>query len=77
MGIYLTPEFQDERRKARINDKILCKAAKSFLRDCMAINLAVIHTKSGLDYRALGHRMVRAASFSSIMATTCIFLICI
>lgn len=29
MGIYLTPEFQDERRKARINDKILCKAAKS------------------------------------------------
>lgn len=29
MGIYLTPEFQEERRHARINDKILCKAAKS------------------------------------------------
>ncbi|HAU5564326.1 TPA: type II toxin-antitoxin system RelE/ParE family toxin [Serratia fonticola] len=29
MGIYLTPEFQEERRHAHINDKILCKAAKS------------------------------------------------
>jgi len=29
MGIYLTPEFQEERCNARINDKILCKAAKS------------------------------------------------
>lgn len=29
MGIYLTPEFQEERLKARTNDKILCKAAMS------------------------------------------------
>lgn len=35
MVIYLTPEFQEERCNARINDKILCKAAKSILRDYM------------------------------------------
>ena len=29
MDINLTPEFEDERKKARISDKILCKAAKA------------------------------------------------
>jgi len=29
MGIYLTPEFEEDRLKARINDKTLCKAAKA------------------------------------------------
>jgi len=29
MGIYLTPEFEQERKNARINDKILCKAARA------------------------------------------------
>lgn len=31
MGIYLTPEFEEDRKKARISDKILCKAAKAIL----------------------------------------------
>ncbi|EBQ7118552.1 hypothetical protein AIW12_25235 [Salmonella enterica] len=29
VGIYLTPEFEEERQKARINNAILCKAAKA------------------------------------------------
>jgi len=29
MGIYLTPEFEAERRNARVSDKILCRAAKT------------------------------------------------
>ena len=29
MGIYLTPEFEAERRSARVSDKILCRAAKT------------------------------------------------
>lgn len=29
MGIYLTPEFENDRKKARISDSILCKAAKA------------------------------------------------
>lgn len=31
MGIYLTPEFEEERLRARINNKILCKAAKAVM----------------------------------------------
>jgi hypothetical protein len=31
MGVYLTPEFEQERQKAHISDKILCKAAKAIL----------------------------------------------
>lgn len=31
MGIYLTPEFEEDRQKARINNKILCKASKAIL----------------------------------------------
>ena len=31
MGIYLTPEFEEDRKTARISDKILCKAAKAIL----------------------------------------------
>ncbi|MEG0199011.1 MAG: hypothetical protein RR676_18000 [Acinetobacter sp.] len=29
MGIYLTPEFETERQKARISNAMLCKAAKA------------------------------------------------
>ena len=31
MGIYLTPEFEQDRKNARINDKILCKAARAII----------------------------------------------
>lgn len=31
MGIYLTPEFEEARRNARISNKILCKAAKAII----------------------------------------------
>lgn len=31
MGIYLTPEFEAERKDARISNTILCKAAKAII----------------------------------------------
>lgn len=54
MGIYLTPEFDELRKNARINDKALCKAAKAIFSGLPGDHLGKYTWKKRLPVPGLG-----------------------
>lgn len=54
MGIYLTPEFQDGRSKARITDTVLCKAARSIFAGLYGDHLGRFTYKKRLGLPGVG-----------------------
>ncbi|WP_235424173.1 type II toxin-antitoxin system RelE/ParE family toxin [Citrobacter koseri] len=54
MGIYLTPEFDGQRKDARINDKTLCKAAKAIFDGLPGDHLGKFTWKKRLAVPGLG-----------------------
>jgi hypothetical protein len=56
MGIYLTPEFEEDRTKARISDTILCKAGKAILSGLTGDHLGKYTYKKRLALPAVSAR---------------------
>lgn len=56
MGVYVTPEFEAERRKARISDAILCKAAKAIFSGLPGDPLGKFTFKKRLGLPGVGAR---------------------
>jgi hypothetical protein len=54
MGIYLTPEFNQLRKGARITDKTLCKAAKAIFNGLPGDHLGKFTWKKRLSVPGLG-----------------------
>lgn len=54
MGIYLTPEFENDRKKARISDSILCKAAKAIFGGLPGDQLGKFTFKKRLSLPSVG-----------------------
>ncbi len=56
MGIYLTPEFETERQKARISNAMLCKAAKAIFSGLPGDPLGKLTFKKRLGLPGVGAR---------------------
>ncbi|EBO8969112.1 type II toxin-antitoxin system RelE/ParE family toxin [Salmonella enterica] len=56
MGIYLTPEFETERQKARISNAMLCKAAKAIFSGLPGDPLGKFTFKKRLGLPGVGAR---------------------
>ncbi|EAQ0595660.1 type II toxin-antitoxin system RelE/ParE family toxin [Salmonella enterica] len=54
MGIYLTPEFDEQRKDARIDNKVLCKAAKAIFSGLPGDHLGKYTWKKRLPVPGLG-----------------------
>lgn len=54
MGIYLTPEFDTDRKKARISDEILCKAANAIFSGLPGDHLGKFTYKKRLGLPGVG-----------------------
>lgn len=54
MGIYLTPDFDDDRRKARITDGILCKTARDIFRGLPGDSLGKFTYKKRIGLPGVG-----------------------
>lgn len=77
MGIYLTPEFEEERQNARISNAILCKAAKAIFSGLPGDPLGNLPIKSDLACPEWEPETVHGQSFFSMMVKTSFSLICI
>lgn len=56
MGVYLTPEFEEERQNARISNAILCKAAKAIFSGLRGDPLGKFTYKKRLGLPGVGAR---------------------
>ncbi|EBZ1028177.1 hypothetical protein D7O18_26900 [Salmonella enterica subsp. enterica serovar Muenchen] len=56
VGIYLTPEFEEERQNARISNAILCKAAKAIFSGLRGDSLGKFTYKKRLGLPGTGAR---------------------
>ena len=56
MGIYLTPEFEGDRKRARISDATLCKAGKAIFSGLRGDSLGKFTYKKRLGLPGVGAR---------------------